>query len=167
MPGESTKNSYTLRPLKTGDIGWIVHRQGILYEQEYGWNYQFEALAAEILTAFVKNFNPEYDACWIAEDQGKIVGSVFIVRQSDEVAKLRMLYVEPSARGQGLGRRLVDQCVQFARAKGYRTLTLWTNDILVSARRIYEAAGFQLVKEERHHSFGKDLVGQYWELRLE
>ena len=160
------KVPYVLRGLRSGDIGWIVHRQGILYAQEYGWDETFEALVAEIAAAFVKTCNPKNERCWVAERQGEIVGSVFLVRATDALAKLRLLYVEPSARGLGIGGRLVEECILFARAKGYQTLTLWTNDVLVSARRIYEAAGFKLGKTERHHSFGKDLVGQNWDLAL-
>ena len=160
------KVPYVLRGLQSGDIGWVIRRQGMLYTQEYGWDETFEGLVAEIAAAFVKSWDPRKERCWIAEREGEIVGSVFLVRQSDRTAKLRLLYVEPSARGLGIGRRLVEECIGFARAKGYKTLTLWTNDILVAARRIYQAAGFRLVKEEKHHSFGKDLVGQNWDLAL-
>src|SRR6267154_1495205 len=163
---ESAREPYTIRPLKVGDIGWITHRQGILYSQEYGWDATYEALVAEILAGFVKNFDSAMERGWVAERAGGIIGSVFLVRASADVAKLRLLYVEPTARGLGLGRRLVQECIGFARTKGYKTLTLWTNDVLVSARRIYQGAGFQLTKEERHHSFGKDLVGQTWDLAL-
>lgn len=165
-PRREPKIPYLLRPHQSGDIGWIAHRQGLLYSREYGWDETFEAFVAEIAAAFVRNFDPRRERCWIAEREGEVVGSVFLVRQSDEVAKLRLLYVEPSARGLGIGGRLVDECIRFARAKGYKVLTLWTNDVLASARRIYEAAGFRLTAEERHHSFGKDLVGQNWSLDL-
>ncbi|MDR7032710.1 bifunctional helix-turn-helix transcriptional regulator/GNAT family N-acetyltransferase [Mesorhizobium sp. BE184] len=164
-PGEPGE-PYVLRPLQVGDIGWITRRQGMLYAQEYGWDETYEALVAEILVQFVKSYDPEHERCWIAEREGEVVGSVFVVRKSETVAKLRLLYVEPSARGLGIGKRLVEECIAFARSKGYETLTLWTNDILVSARRIYQAAGFVLVDEEKHNSFGKDLVGQTWDLVL-
>ncbi len=160
------KVPYILRPLQVGDIGWITHRQGLLYAQDYGWDETYEALVAEILGSFVKSYDPKWERSWIAEREGEVVGSVFVVRKSDQVAKLRLLYVEPSARGLGIGKRLVEECVGFARAKGYKTLTLWTNDILVAARHIYQAAGFNLVEQEPHHSFGKDLVGQNWNLDL-
>jgi GNAT superfamily N-acetyltransferase len=155
-----------VRPLQVGDIGWVTRRQGLIYAQDYGWDETYEALVAEILGAFVKSFDPKWERSWIAERQGEVVGSVFVVRKSDDVAKLRLLYVEPSARGLGIGKRLVEECIGFARAKGYKTLTLWTNDILTAARHIYENAGFKLADEERHHAFGKDLVGQNWNLEL-
>ncbi len=156
----------TLRPHQIGDIGWVARRQGMLYAEEYGWDGSFEALVAEIGARFILKFNPEFERCWIAERDGKILGSVFLVRQSKDVAKLRLLYVEPEARGTGLGRRLTRECIQFARAKGYRKLTLWTNEILVAARAIYVSEGFTLVSQEHHHSFGKDLIGQHWDLKL-
>ncbi|MDR3534644.1 MAG: helix-turn-helix domain-containing GNAT family N-acetyltransferase [Rhodopila sp.] len=155
-----------LRPHRLGDIGWIAHRQAILYAQEYGWDETYEILAAEILAGFVRTFDPQWERSWIAEREGQVMGSVFVVRGSDTVAKLRLLYVEPSARGLGLGRRLVNACIGFARETGYATLTLWTNDVLVPARRIYQQAGFTCVAAEPHHSFGKDLVGETWELAL-
>ncbi|MBZ9705252.1 helix-turn-helix domain-containing GNAT family N-acetyltransferase [Mesorhizobium sp. ESP7-2] len=160
------KVPYILRPLQVGDIGWVTRRQGMLYAQDYGWDETYEALVAEILGEFVKNFDPKWERGWIAEREGEVVGSVFVVRKSDQVAKLRLLYVEPSARGLGIGKRLVEECIGFARARGYKTLTLWTNDILTAARHIYQAAGFKLIEEEPHHSFGKDLVGQNWDLEL-
>ena len=163
---EEPEIPYILRPLHVGDIGWIIHRQGILYAEEYGWDETYEALVAEILGAFVTSFDPKFERAWIAEREDEVVGSVFVVRKSDEVAKLRLLYVEPSARRLGIGRKLVAECICFARSRGYKTLTLWTNDVLVSARRIYEASGFKLADEKGHHAFGKDLVGQNWDLAL-
>jgi len=157
---------YTLRSHRSGDIGWIIHRQGILYREEYGWDERFEALVAQICARFIKNEDPTRERCWIAERKGKIVGAVFCVVRSKTVAQLRLLYVEPSARGLGIGNRLVDECIDFARRAGYRRMVLWTNDVLHSARKIYEAKGFRLVEEEKHHSFGHDLVSQTWELRL-
>jgi DNA-binding MarR family transcriptional regulator/GNAT superfamily N-acetyltransferase len=156
-----------LRPLRPGDIGWIIHRQTVLYAREYGWDWTYEGLASRILGAFVAEFEPAREDGWVAERGGAIVGSVFLMKGDDlAVGKLRLLYVEPSARGAGVGRTLVAACVDRARELGYRRLTLWTNDILVAARRIYQAAGFRMVSEARHHSFGHDLVGQTWTLDL-
>jgi DNA-binding MarR family transcriptional regulator/N-acetylglutamate synthase-like GNAT family acetyltransferase len=155
------------RDLAVGDVGWITHRQALLYAQEYGWDASYEALVADILGRFVREFDPAREKAWIAERGGEILGSVLLVKtDAPEAGKLRLLYVEPTARGQGLGARLVQLCIEGARRRGYRRLELWTNDVLVSARRIYEAAGFELVAEEPHHSFGKDLVGQTWRLAL-
>jgi len=155
-----------LRDPKPGDMGEVIAGQARIYHREYGWNWEFDALVADICAKFVRDFDPESERCWIAERDGKVVGSVFCVRQSARVAKLRMLYVDKAARGIGLGARLTDECVAFARAKGYRKLVLWTNDILTAARRIYVARGFVLEKSEKHRSFGKYLVGQYWSLDL-
>lgn len=166
LQSDAPQPAYSLRPLRVGDIGWIIHRQGLLYAEEYGWDVTYEGLVAEILGTFVKQFDPAAENAWVAERNGAIVGSVFLVRESETVARLRLLYVEPSARRLGIGRHLVDACLAFAREKGYRAMRLWTNDVLVSARRIYQAAGFRLVEEKHHHSFGKDLVGQTWELTL-
>lgn len=157
---------YLLRPHQPGDMGWVVHRHGALYAQEYGWDETFEALVAQIVADFINHFDAKRERCWMAEREGAIVGSVFVVQQSAEVAKLRLLLVEPSARGLGIGQRLVDECSRFARQSGYRKLMLWTNSILLPARRIYEKAGFTLIASEPHHSFGHDLVGETWELPL-
>lgn len=164
--GAEPPSAYVLRRPHPGDYGTIIGRQGALYAQEYGWDETFEALVAEIVASFIKTFDPSRERCWVAEREGEIVGSVFVVRQSDEVAKLRLLYVDAAARGLGIGGRLVDDCIRFAREARYARLTLWTNDVLVAARRIYEGAGFVLAAEERHRNFGKDLVGQTYELTL-
>lgn len=158
----SQPSAFTLRGLQPGDMGWVIHRQTVLYAQEYGWNNEFEALAAEIGAKFIREFDPRWERAWIAECEGRIVGAVFVVRQDETTAKLRMLYVEAQTRGLGLGRQLVDECLQFARQTGYRRMVLWTNSVLTDARRLYERAGFTLLEEEPHHSFGHDLIGQVW-----
>jgi DNA-binding MarR family transcriptional regulator/GNAT superfamily N-acetyltransferase len=157
---------FVLRPHEPGDIGWVTHRHGVLYSEEYGWDEEFEALVAAILADFVKSYDPKRERSWIAEMDGEIVGSVFVTRKDNAVAKLRLLLVEPRARGMGLGTRLVDECIRFARRAGYRKMTLYTNSCLLAARHIYEKAGFRVVKEWSHHSYGHDLVGEDWELEL-
>jgi DNA-binding MarR family transcriptional regulator/GNAT superfamily N-acetyltransferase len=157
----------TLRSLAPGDIGWVIHRQAVLYTQEYGWDWTYEGLIAKILGEFCSTFDATKEDGWVAECGGQIIGSIFLMKaNAPDTAKLRLLYVEPAARGQGVGRRLVDTCIVRARQLGYGKLTLWTNDVLASARRIYQACGFRLIEENHHHSFGKDLTGQTWELEL-
>jgi DNA-binding MarR family transcriptional regulator/GNAT superfamily N-acetyltransferase len=160
------KAPYLLRTHQPGDMGWVIHRHGVLYAQEYGWDERFEALVAQIAAEFIQKFDAKRERCWIVERDGAIVGSVFLVKKSDRVAKLRLLLVEPSARGLGIGGRLVDECVRFARQAGYRKITLWTQSILDAARGIYRKAGFQVVKRERHQSFGHRLTGETWEMSL-
>jgi GNAT superfamily N-acetyltransferase len=162
-PGEPC---YMLRPHQPGDMDWIIHRHGVLYAEEYGFGESFEAMVARIVATFLENFDPRRERCWIAERDGEVVGSVLLVKDTEKTAKLRLLYVDPKARALGIESRLVNECIGFARRAGYHKITLWTNGVLVSARRIYQAAGFRLVQEEPHHSFGQDLVGQYWELAL-
>ncbi len=147
-------------------MGWIVHRHGVLYAREYGWDERFEALVAGIAKDFIDHYDPARERCWIAERNGVPVGSVCVVRQTRTKAKLRLLLVEPQARGRGLGKRLVRQCIRFARARGYRKLVLWTQSNLDAARAIYRSCGFKRVKSERHAEFGVKLTGEYWELPL-
>ena len=157
---------YLLRPHQSGDMGWVVHRQGVLYAQEYGYDEQFEAFTAEIVAKFIQHYDAKRERCWIAERDGEVVGSVFLVAKSKTMARLRLLYVEPSARGLGIGSRLVAECVRFARRVGYKKMVLWTQSELDAARHIYKNAGFHVVERKKHHSFSKDLVAEVWELAL-
>jgi len=161
-----TSTSYLLRQHQPGDLGWIVHRQAILYAEEYGWDGTYEALAGEIVAQFIKNYDPNRERCWIAEKDGERVGGAFVAKVSDDIAQLRLLHVEAQARGLGIGKRLVEECLRFARRAGYQKMTLWTQSNLHAARHIYKQAGFQVVREQQHHSFGKDLTAETWELNL-
>lgn len=159
-------NAYILRPLRPGDLGWVVHRHGVVYSQEYGFDQTFEALVAKIAGEFILQHDAEREHAWIAEVDGRPAGSIFCAKKDDQTAQLRLLLVEPSARGLGIGGRLVEECVRFARRAEYRTIMLWTNSLLENARRVYERAGFQLVREEPRRSFSRDMVEQYWSQAL-
>jgi DNA-binding MarR family transcriptional regulator/GNAT superfamily N-acetyltransferase len=158
--------SYLLRQHQPGDLGWLVSRQASLYAKEYGWNDGYEPLAAEIVAQFLKNYDSKRERCWIAEKDEDRVGGVFVAKVSDEMAQLRLLHVEAEARGLGIGKRLVEECIRFARQAGYRKIMLWTQSNLNAARHIYREAGFEIVREQKHHSFGKDLTAETWELEL-
>ena len=162
----NSPETFILRDPEPGDMGWVTYRHGVIYAEEYGWDATFEALAAQIVSDFIHHYKPGRERCWIAEMDGEIVGSVFVVQLSQETARLRLLLVEAKARGLGLGTRLVEECIRFARRSGYKKLTLWTNSVLLAARRIYQKTGFKIVDQEENHNFGKDLVSETWELDL-
>jgi GNAT superfamily N-acetyltransferase len=166
LGGRPRRESFLLRLPGPGDLGWVVHRHGAIYSEEYGWDESFEAYVARIVADYMESRDPKRESAWIAELDGEPVGCVFCVGKEEKMAQLRLLLVEPRARGLGIGSRLVEECIRFARRTGYERIMLWTNDVLDDARRIYERAGFQLVEEERHRSFGKQLVGQNWWLAL-
>ena len=157
---------FLLRPPEPGDLGWIVHSHGVLYEREFGWGAPFEGLVADIVGGFAKNFDAAMEGCWIAERDGTKVGSVLLVKKEPDVAQLRLLLVDPAARGLGIGGKLVRACTEFARDVGYQSIVLWTNADLDSARRIYAAEGYHKVREENHEGFGVDFIGEYWEMTL-
>lgn len=166
-PGSApASRTAVLRDVRPGDMGWVVQQHGEIYAREYGWNSEFEALVAEIAAGMIRRHDPAWERGWIAELDGERVGSVFVVRKSETEAQLRLLILSPATRGLGLGGRLTDECLAFARAKGYRKVVLWTNSILSAARAIYARRGFTLVHSEAHHGYGKDLVGETWELTL-
>lgn len=166
LDDETHRPDVALRAHRPGDMGWVMQQHGRLYAEEFGWDISFEALVADIVAQFLKEFDPQRERCWIAEIDGRQAGSVFLVKQSDEVAKLRLLIVDPAGRGLGLGKRLVDECITFARSCGYRRITLWTQSMLLAARGIYENAGFVRTASEPHRRFGQDLIGETWELDL-
>ena len=157
---------YVLRPPRSGDMGWIVSRHGALYGEEYGWDERLEALCAEIVAAFVRNLDAKRERCWIAERDGENVGSILLVKDTEEVARLRLLLVEPKARGLGIGARLVEECVRFAREARYKRITLWTHSVLIAARHIYEQNGFKLIDSSKHNEFGIELSGETWDFEL-
>jgi DNA-binding MarR family transcriptional regulator/GNAT superfamily N-acetyltransferase len=169
QPPAVTPGAVSVRTHRLGDVGWAIERHARLYADEYGWNEEFEALVAMLFARFARSHDAARERCWVAELDGERVGCVFVVQNDEDpaAAQLRCLLVDPRGRGRGIGRRLVDECVAFARAAGYRRIVLWTNDVLVTARRIYEAAGFELVRSEPHHNFGHDLIGENWSKELD
>ena len=162
----ATSEPYIIRTQRTGDLSWIAYRHTVLYSQEYGWNQAFEALVLEIAAHFLKHYDPEAERCWVAEKSGEILGFVLLVKRSKQIAKLRLLLVEPSARGLGIGKRLVEECIRFAREKGYKKVVLWTHSNLSAARGIYQKAGFKLVATDSHEDFGPRVTAETWELAL-
>jgi DNA-binding MarR family transcriptional regulator/GNAT superfamily N-acetyltransferase len=166
LDGAPATDSCVLRPMRPGDYGWVIQRNAVLYAREYGWDGTYETLVVRIVAGFLEDHDPEREHAWIAEVDGEPVGGVFCMREDDTTARLRLLLVEPGARGRGVGGRLVDECLRFAREAGYKDMVLWTNDVLAAARRIYQRAGFELVEEAPHRSFGHDLVGQTWRRSL-
>jgi len=166
LTGAPAPRAYLLRAPRPGDLGWVIQRQAAGYAAEYGWDETYEALVARIIADYVDSHDPAREAAWIAEADSQRVGSILCVRKSDTVAQLRLLYVDPAARGLGIGSKLVEECLRFARAAGYTEMTLWTNSVLEQARRIYQRTGFTLIGEEAHHSFGADLAGQNWTRKL-
>jgi DNA-binding MarR family transcriptional regulator/GNAT superfamily N-acetyltransferase len=165
-PETPAKPEIILREPGPGDLGWIVARHGTLYAEEYGWGENFEGLCAQIVAEFAANYDARRERCWIAEMDGENVGSVFLVKDTDEIARIRLLLVDPAARGRGLGTRLTDECVRFAKAAGYRGITLWTHSVLAAARHVYGKAGFTLTSSEKRKSFGKSVVSEIWDLKF-
>ncbi|MEH6477073.1 MAG: GNAT family N-acetyltransferase [Sneathiella sp.] len=163
---DENAQAYQLRSHRPGDMGWIIGAHGRLYSEEYGWDDTFEAMVAKIAAEFIENFDPKSECCWIAERAGRNIGSAMVVKEDETTAKLRLVIVDPDARGLGVGVKLVEECLNFSRRAGYSKITLWTNDNLHAAIGIYKNLGFKLAGEEPHHSFGADLVGQYWQLDL-
>jgi GNAT superfamily N-acetyltransferase len=165
---DQNRPGYILRPHRIGDMGWVVYSESVGYAEQYGWDETFEAFVARIVDGFITTFDSSRERCWIAEAEGQNVGHIFLVKDPEQTgaAKLRLLFVERSVRGMGLGEALVQECIRCARRLGYRKISLWTQSCLLAAHRIYEKSGFRLLKEEPHHSFGKDLIAQIWELEL-
>jgi DNA-binding MarR family transcriptional regulator/GNAT superfamily N-acetyltransferase len=166
LGAQNPASPIVLRPHRPGDMGWVTSANASLYAQEYGWDISYEALVARITAEFIENFDPKREHCWIAEMEGERVGSAFVVKKTDEIAKLRLLIIDPKARGRGLGKRLVDECLRFAKEAGYKSMTLWTQSILLAARGIYARAGFKMTAAEPNHAFGVDLISETWDIDL-